>query len=48
MATISVSGLANGHYWLVETKTKDGYNLLKAPVEVKDCRRHTQKQRRLK
>ena len=33
--TISVSGLANGHYWLVETKTKEGYNLLKKPVEVK-------------
>lgn len=33
--TISVSGLANGTYWLVETKTVDTYNLLKQPVEVK-------------
>lgn len=32
--TISVSGLANGDYWLVETKTIDTYNLLKAPVKV--------------
>ena len=29
------SGLANGIYYLVETKTVGGYNLLKAPVEVK-------------
>lgn len=29
------SGLANGTYYLVETKTVDEYNLLKAPVEVK-------------
>lgn len=28
------SGLANGIYYLVETKTKEGYNLLKAPVKV--------------
>ena len=27
-------GLANGHYYLVETKTAKGYNLLKSPVEV--------------
>lgn len=28
-------GLANGDYYLVETKTVDGYNLLTKPVEVK-------------
>lgn len=32
---VSQSGLANGTYYLVETKTHKGYNLLKAPVEVK-------------
>lgn len=32
---VSCSGLANGTYYLVETKTVDEYNLLKAPVEVK-------------
>ncbi len=31
---ISVSGLANGDYYLVETKTASGYNLLKGPVKV--------------
>lgn len=32
---VNVDGLANGTYYLVETKTKQGYNLLTAPVEVK-------------
>lgn len=32
---MSQSGLAHGIYYLVETKTVGGYNLLKAPVEVK-------------
>lgn len=32
--TISVSGLANGDYWLVETKTIENYNLLKKPIKV--------------
>ena len=32
--TITKSGLANGTYYLVETKTHDGYNLLKEPVKV--------------
>lgn len=32
--TISKEGLANGTYYLVETKTNEGYNLLKAPVKV--------------
>lgn len=32
--TITKSGLANGTYYLVETKTHEGYNLLKAPVKV--------------
>lgn len=32
--TITKSGLANGTYYLVETKTVAGYNLLKAPVKV--------------
>lgn len=31
---ITQTGLANGNYWLVETKTATGYNLLKAPVEI--------------
>ena len=33
--TVSQRGLANGRYYIVETKTAAGYNLLKAPVEVK-------------
>ena len=32
---IVYKGLANGNYWLVETKTLGGYNLLAKPVEVK-------------
>lgn len=32
---VNVNGLANGTYYLVETKTKQGYNLLTAPVKVK-------------
>lgn len=32
--TVSYPGLANGTYYLVETATNTGYNLLKAPVEV--------------
>ena len=31
---VSQSGLKNGEYYLVETKTNDTYNLLKAPVKV--------------
>ncbi|MDE7285426.1 MAG: SpaH/EbpB family LPXTG-anchored major pilin, partial [Lachnospiraceae bacterium] len=31
---VSQSGLANGTYYLVELKTNEGYNLLKAPVKV--------------
>ena len=34
-ATNYTHGLANGDYYLVETKTFDGYNLLTKPVEVK-------------
>lgn len=34
-ATNYTHGLANGDYYLVETKTVDGYNLLTKPVEVK-------------
>ena len=32
---VNVNGLANGTYYLVETKTNQGYNLLQAPVKVK-------------
>lgn len=32
--TVEVDGLPNGNYKLVETKTKDGYNLLKSPVDA--------------
>lgn len=32
--TISKTGLANGTYYIVETKTNEGYNLLNAPVQV--------------
>lgn len=31
---VNVDGLANGTYYLVETKTNKGYNLLQAPVKV--------------
>ena len=31
---VSASGLEKGTYYLVETKTADGYNLLKEPVKV--------------
>lgn len=31
---VTQSGLANGEYYLVETKTADEYNLLKSPVKV--------------
>ncbi len=31
---VSQPGLANGTYYLVETKTKEGYNLLKEPAAV--------------
>lgn len=31
----TLTGLANGTYYLVETKTVEGYNLLSKPVEVK-------------
>ena len=34
-ATNYTHGLANGDYYLVETKTVDGYNLLTKPVKVK-------------
>ena len=29
-----IAGLANGEYWLVETKTVNGYNLLTGPVKL--------------
>ena len=32
--TVSQSGLKNGEYYLVETKTNETYNLLKEPVKV--------------
>ena len=32
---ITIKGLENGTYYLKETKTIDGYNLLSAPVELK-------------
>ena len=32
--TVEVDGLPNGSYKLIETKTKNGYNLLKSPVDA--------------
>ena len=32
--TVTHKGLTNGTYYLVETKTNDGYNLLKKPIAV--------------
>lgn len=32
--TVEVDGLPNGNYKLIETKTKEGYNLLKSPVDA--------------
>lgn len=32
--TVTHKGLSNGTYYLVETKTNDGYNLLKKPIAV--------------
>lgn len=32
--TVSTQGLANGTYYIVETETNDGYNLLAKPVKV--------------
>ena len=32
--TVSYQGLSNGTYYLVETETNEGYNLLKSPVKV--------------
>ena len=40
---VSVNGLKNGTYYLVETKTNNGYNLLQAPVEVKIAATYTTK-----
>ena len=31
---VSCKGLANGNYWLVETQTVEGYNLLGKPIKV--------------
>lgn len=38
---LTFDGLSNGTYYLVETKTKAGYNLLSKPVEVKLTITHT-------
>ena len=40
---VSVNGLKKGTYYLVETKTNNEYNLLKAPVEVKIAATYTTK-----
>lgn len=40
---VTVNGLENGEYYLVETQTNDGYNLLKEPVKVEIAVTYTTK-----